>query len=502
MQAVHKIAQTNHGKSMMLILSMLLLNAAFEMRSFGVSAAEDDGTGNVSPCELESIINQLMNPSPEYQLHASALRNQLKKLLRERQQSVGEEQLLGDGYMEEDKRSVSSLAAQGLLNPPKRSLATLAKNGQLPTVEPGEDYVDADSGEPSSEQKRYIGSLARAGGLMTYGKRNVGTLARDFQLPTGKRNLAMLARLQSAPTSHREQPKRNVAAVARYNSQQHHNQRGASAEKRNLGALKSSPVHGAQQKREDEEILLPAAAPDYADPMQSYWWYPSYAGYADLDWNDYRRAEKRFLDTSKDPELFGIEHGYDATAISEEPLAAAAREEKEEEEEQLELQQPLPQKRHIGAVYRSGFLPSYRYLRSPTVTGSYGGAGGRFSRSGRDARQFVGYYYPQQERLRQPIAAVCKRCFLPNQPMINWNSAAGIRGRLPNKYNTNTNYPESEDSWRSINTNSLPTNRAQMRSGLTTSRTYPPFHSWGTPPRITALLHRRELRGNNMDNFE
>ncbi|XP_034479384.1 neuropeptide-like 1 isoform X2 [Drosophila innubila] len=291
MQSVHKTAQ--RSKWMLLLLSMLL-NAAMQPRAFAVNATED--IGNVSPCEMESIINQLMNPSPEYQLHASALRNQLKNLLRERQLAVGEEQPLGDysDYIDEDKRSVAALAAQGLLNAPKRSLATLAKNGQLPTVEPGDDYADAESEEPS-EQKRYIGSLARAGGLMSFGKRNVGTLARDFQLPNGKRNLATMARLQSAPSTHREQPKRNVAAVARYNSQQHQNQRG-SAEKRNLGALKSSPVHGAQQKRDEEEMLLPAAAvPDYADSMQSYWWYPSYAGYADLDWNDYRRAEKRFL---------------------------------------------------------------------------------------------------------------------------------------------------------------------------------------------------------------
>ncbi|XP_017018958.1 neuropeptide-like 1 isoform X1 [Drosophila kikkawai] len=485
MQAVHKSALSS--RRLMLLLSMLL-NAAIQPRSFAVSATED--VANVSPCEMESIINQLMNPSPEYQLHASALRNQLKNLLRERQLAVGEEQPLGEysDYVEEDKRSVAALAAQGLLNAPKRSLATLAKNGQLPTAEPGEDYADADSGEPS-EQKRYIGSLARAGGLMTYGKRNVGTLARDFQLPipNGKRNLATLARLQSAPSTHREQPKRNVAAVARYNSQQHHNQR-ASAEKRNLGALKSSPVHGVQQKREDEEMLLPAAAPDYADPMQSYWWYPSYAGYADLDWNDYRRAEKRFLDTSKDPELFGIEHGNDANA-------AAAVAEEEEEDLQTEEQLPAPQKRHIGAVYRSGFLPSYRYLRSPTVGGGggYGGAGGRFSRSGRDARQFVGYF-PQHERLRQPTAAVCKQCFIPNQPMINW-SGAGIRGRL-SKY-----YVDPEG----VTSNSLPTGNARssssarsfLRSG---APAYPPFHSWGTPPRITAL-HRREFR-RNMDNYE
>lgn len=44
-----------------------------------------------------------------------------------------------------------------------------------------------------------------------------------------------------------------------------------------------------------------------------------------------------------------------------------------------------PSKRHIGAVYRSGFLPSYRALRSTVGSGV---GGGRFSRSGR-ARQFV-----------------------------------------------------------------------------------------------------------------
>lgn len=44
---------------------------AIQPRSFAVSATED--VANVSPCEMESIINQLMNPSPEYQLHVSHL---------------------------------------------------------------------------------------------------------------------------------------------------------------------------------------------------------------------------------------------------------------------------------------------------------------------------------------------------------------------------------------------------------------------------------------------
>lgn len=53
--------------------SMLLLPLfqALQPRSFAASATED--VANVSPCEMESIINQLMNPSPEYQLHVSHL---------------------------------------------------------------------------------------------------------------------------------------------------------------------------------------------------------------------------------------------------------------------------------------------------------------------------------------------------------------------------------------------------------------------------------------------
>lgn len=47
-----------------------------------------------------------------------------------------------------------------------------------------------------------------------------------------------------------------------------------------------------------------------------------------------------------------------------------------------------PTKRHIGSVYRSGFVPTYRTLRSSAGSTGSGVGGGRFSRSGR-ARQFV-----------------------------------------------------------------------------------------------------------------
>ncbi|XP_011291879.2 neuropeptide-like 1 isoform X1 [Musca domestica] len=482
------------------LLFGLLLNVAHYPRA--VKATDD--VANVSPCELESIINQLVNPSPQYQMQVSSLRNQLRNILRERQLDEGEEQSLNNelDYLEEDKRSVAALAAQGLLNlngSPKRSLATLAKNGQLPTPDP--EIVPDE--EQRSEDKRYIGSLARSGQMLGYGKRNIGTLARDFQLPNGKRNLATMARLGLLG---RNEPKRNMAAVARYNSQRMYNNANNAAEKRNIGALKASPVHGVQQKRGEDEapVYLPASF-DYVDPLAYYW---NYGTYADMDWGDFGRAQKRFLDTSKDPELFGIENanflqtldskeaavGRTGTETAESidmdsesgaepiPLTAAESEDSDAYE--------TPSKRHIGAVYRSGFLPSYRALRSPMGSGSGGAVGGgRFSRSGR-ARQFV-EYYPPPERLRQPIAAVCKRCFFPYRPMVNWG-AAGMRGRWPL-------YMQSMEHHRSISTNDLPS-AYYPRNLRRQAAVSAPFHSWGTPPRITAM-NRRSFRRNDLNNL-
>ena len=117
------------------------------------------------------------------------------------------------------------------------------------------------------------------------------------------------------------------------------------------------------------------------------------------------------IDTSKDPELFGLEHGHllqssdlddmdNNLAITDLPEDEQEEDDDDDDDnsyhnhddlnnmnEHMEEQDhyPLPAKRHIGAVYRSGFLPSYRALRSTTGSGV---GGSRFSRSGR-ARQFV-----------------------------------------------------------------------------------------------------------------
>ncbi|XP_011179390.2 neuropeptide-like 1 isoform X2 [Zeugodacus cucurbitae] len=386
-----------------LVLGMTL-NALQQPRLVEAAAIDADGPA-APPYDLDSLINQLVYPNPVYQLHASALRSQLRNLLRERQLAADTAAAANENeqaynaaapdydYIDEDKRSVASLAAQGMLHP-KRSLATLAKNGQLPSLP---DPEDAEPTAPN-EDKRYVGALARSGGFATYGKRNIGTLARDYQLPqNGKRNLATLARLGLLTKG--DGSKRNLAAVARYNS---HGRQAtlAPAEKRNIGALKASPVHGIQHKRDEDEVYLPASLfgsdMDYAEFMPNYWLYPSYA---DLDWGDFGRAQKRFLDTSRNPELFGIENAGPPADSDYMPLIGDL-DPGDEADETLDVATAPPigapygppqQKRHIGAVYRSGFLPTYRSLRSISggLGGSIGGGGGgRFSRSGR-ARQFV-----------------------------------------------------------------------------------------------------------------
>lgn len=89
----------------------------------------------------------------------------------------------------------------------KRSIATLAKNGQLPSREPDTDLEAL--GEDDNGHKRNIGSAARLG--MIGGKRNIASVARQWNFQGGKRNIGSLMRNNMFPGG----GKRNVAWVAR-----------------------------------------------------------------------------------------------------------------------------------------------------------------------------------------------------------------------------------------------------------------------------------------------
>lgn len=91
----------------------------------------------------------------------------------------------------------------------KRNVGSLARDFALPTGRRHIASVARDYGLPSG--KRNIGSLARQSMLPLSGKRNVASLARYSMLPqTGKRNVAALARDSSLPNG-----KRYLGSLAR-----------------------------------------------------------------------------------------------------------------------------------------------------------------------------------------------------------------------------------------------------------------------------------------------
>ncbi|XP_011262394.1 neuropeptide-like 1 isoform X2 [Camponotus floridanus] len=133
----------------------------------------------------------------------------------------------------------------------KRSLATLAKNGDLPITIQERESDNDDEEKRSASSSDNVGSLHELFDEVSYrrrtpeiydylteqdpevleyspDKRNVGSLARDFALPTGRRHIASVARDHGLPSGKRNvgslarqsmlplSGKRNVASLARY----------------------------------------------------------------------------------------------------------------------------------------------------------------------------------------------------------------------------------------------------------------------------------------------
>lgn len=221
-----------------------------------------EGNRRLKPCELESLLRDLTYPEEGYEMHAAALRNQLRHILeREPPSDAGYQSLDeygGAAYDNsgpyEDKRSyrallregatfgkrnLGSLARAGLLRTPstdylKRSIATLAKNGQLPASREPDSTEEAASPGGWNDEKRNLAS-ARASGYMLNGKRNIASLARKYELP-GKRNIQSLLRTGMLPSI---APKRNMQSLARDNTLPHYAGGGSAGQesKRNIQTL-------------------------------------------------------------------------------------------------------------------------------------------------------------------------------------------------------------------------------------------------------------------------
>lgn len=94
----------------------------------------------------------------------------------------------------------------------KRSIATLAKNGQLPaSKEPDADDESIDEADENGH-KRNLAAMARSG--LIGGKRNIQSLARQWQYVNGKRNIGSLMR--NGNSLFPGPGKRNIQALAKY----------------------------------------------------------------------------------------------------------------------------------------------------------------------------------------------------------------------------------------------------------------------------------------------
>ncbi|XP_066137711.1 neuropeptide-like 1 isoform X1 [Euwallacea fornicatus] len=319
----------------------------------------DKQVNSDSSCDIEiaETLRTLINPQPTDSMQVQALRRQL---LRRFQEDLDLAELQDDrnykrnlaslaawnNLPDEHKRNLEALARAGTWykNPPeqsddpnyKRSIANLAKNGQLPsTLHPIED------------QKRGIEALARNGDLHQRQnlrtlldsldlKRNVASLARGFNFPVGgtagfgKRSIANLAKNGDLPYVY---GKRNVQSLARDGvlGKRSTEYSDDSAEKRNIQSIKAQQRTKRDADYFENEVVYQLPE-DYEEMLQEL------ASSQDV----YPAEDKRFLGSLARSGWLPPRSRFRST----------------------------PEKRHVAALARLGWLPSYRSVR-------------RFSRSGR-----------------------------------------------------------------------------------------------------------------------
>lgn len=141
-------------------------------------------SGQYSEDAIEEEINAITRAleNAKYPMHRQALENALTAVLKM--------------YYDDDYDTLG--------DDEKRSIATLAKNGQLPSREPDTEMELFDE-QDENGHKRNLASVARQW-QFSNGKRNIGALMRNNMLP-GKRNIASVARTGFG--------KRNVGTLAR-----------------------------------------------------------------------------------------------------------------------------------------------------------------------------------------------------------------------------------------------------------------------------------------------
>lgn len=254
---------------------------------------------NSCDIEISETLRTLLNPQEDDSLQVQALRRQLLRKLQEDLDLAELEDernykrslaslAAWNNLPDEHKRNLEALARAGTWykNPPeldqndddanyKRSIANLAKNGQPPLMP-----------LPIENQKRGIEALARNGDLHRpknnqdykslleafYDKRNVASLARNYNFPAGntagfgKRTISSLAQNGDLPYVY---GKRNIQSLARDGAigKRSTDNIDVPQDKRNIQAIKAQQRTKRQADYFDNEVVYPMPE-NYEDILQ------------------------------------------------------------------------------------------------------------------------------------------------------------------------------------------------------------------------------------------
>ncbi|CAG9767362.1 unnamed protein product [Ceutorhynchus assimilis] len=320
----------------------------------------DKKVNSDSSCDIEisETLRTLLNPEANDSIHVQALRRQLLRKLKED---------LDLAELEDDrnyKRNLASLAAwNNLPGESKRNLESLARAGTWYKIPPELDHngdlnykrsIDdvAKTNQPSmmDNQKRGIEALARNGELrhLSYRmlpdtfdyKRTLGNFDQNFPVGAtagfGKRFVGSLAKNGILPYAY---GKRNIQSLARDGALGKRSVDNAEApdDKRSIQSVKAQQRNKREADYFENELIYQMPV-DYEDILQDLAATTQDAAYPVED--------KRFLGSVAKtgwfrPTTRGI------TSLTS-----------------------LPDKRHVAALARLGWLPAYRSVR-------------RFNRSGR-----------------------------------------------------------------------------------------------------------------------
>ncbi|KYQ52785.1 Neuropeptide-like 1, partial [Trachymyrmex zeteki] len=293
----------------------------------------------------------------------------------------------------------------------KRNVGALARDFALPT---GRRHIGSVLREYSTQSgKRNIGSLARQSMLPMGGKRNLASLARDSMLPqTGKRNIAALARDSSLPYGKRylgslvrnggypvrgyDEGKRNIASLARNADWPDFMKRGGTASAGRMIARvlnrhgRSLNDHETPSEPLDLQQLIRQDHGNDAKVNVAGNWPTSFSISEELDDSRAKNRSNRRMDAATSQ----TRHKRQIDFSDEYPLPVVQNTNILDYEDMIEAladhypnaekrfmgsspEMPAdsgyaevlqPSKRHIGALARLGWLPSFRtprFSRSP-----------------------------------------------------------------------------------------------------------------------------------------